>query len=273
MTSIAVSALHIYPIKSCKGIPVTQASLTPTGLQWDRHWMLVNIAGRFMTQRELPHMALVEPTLSPTGLQIAAPGRSSLAISIDDGRQERRVKVWDDTLDALDEGDVAANWFSTFLQTAVRLVRFHPERRRISSREWTGEIAALNQFSDGYSLLALSEASLVDLNKRLEVPLPMNRFRPNLVLSGTAAYDEDRIYELYGDGVRLRIVKPCGRCKITTTDQITGVPMGDEPLTTLRSYRWNEQLRRVTFGQNVIVIEGAGRALSIGQSLQIVWKQ
>ena len=129
-----------------------------------------------------------------------------------------------------------------------------------------------NEFSDGFPLLVISEASLEDLNSRLPEPLPMNRFRPNIVLAGIEPYDEDRIADLHADGIRLRISKPCTRCSITTTDQMRGVVAGDEPLRTLKTYRWSKELRGMMFGQNTLVVSGAGRELHVGQIFDIEWK-
>jgi uncharacterized protein YcbX len=254
---------------------VSQAKLASTGFELDRHWMLVNTADKFLTQRELPRMALIDVASSATGVQLTAPGMPAILVQPRDHRAERTVTVWRDTLTALDEGDDVAAWLSHFLGVNVRLVCFHPEQKRVSSRDWTGDIQALNKFSDGYAILAISEASLADLNHRLPAsvaPLPMNRFRPNIVLSGLDAYAEDRIHELHAGNVRLRIVKPCTRCAIPTTDQLTGEVCGDEPIKTLKSYRWDAALRGVTFGQNVIVIDGVGSSLAVGESLEVVWK-
>jgi len=274
--TVRIAALYVYPVKSCKGTELTQAQLTRTGLQGDRHWMLVNRSGKFLTQRELPRMALIKPTVSSNVLRLAAPGMQSIEVSQRDDCHERIVTVWRDTLTALDEGDTISEWLSQFLQKEVRLVRFHPQHRRLSNPEWTGDIEALTEFTDGYAMLVISEASLVDLNSRLPEsaggPLPMNRFRPNIVLSGLDAYAEDRIYELHAGDVRLRVVKPCTRCSITTTDQTSGEVHDDEPIKTLKTYRWDAALRGVTFGQNVILIAGVGAALSVGQELHASWK-
>jgi uncharacterized protein len=235
----------------------------------------VSPAGKFLTQRELPRMALIATALTTQGVRLTVSDNAALDVQASDAGEERTVIVWRDTLIALDAGDGAAQWLSKFLQTDVRLVSFAPQARRVSSREWTGDIESLNKFSDGYAMLAISEASLADLNGRLPsamAPLPMNRFRPNMVLSGLAAYDEDRIHELHAGEVRLRIVKPCTRCKITTTDQVSGTVGGNEPIKTLKSYRWNAALPGVTFGQNVILVAGEGGSLSVGQELKVVWK-
>lgn len=264
---ITIAALNIYPVKSCAGIALTRATLTPTGLANDRRWMLVNAQGRFLTQREISKMALITPELQGSGVVLSAPGMPTLSVAGTDTRVLAEVTVWRDRAAAFDEGEVAAEWLSTFLQQAVRLVRFDPAHRRASSRDWTGEVEALNQFSDGYPILAISNASLADLNRRLTQPLPMNRFRPNIVLDGLEAYGEDRVHELQAGAVHLRVVKPCTRCKITTTEQATGIAQGPEPLATLRSYRWNAALKGVTFGQNVVIVEGYGAELSVGQEL------
>lgn len=273
--TVRIEALHLYPVKSCRGLSLSSVLLSETGFANDRRWMIVNASDRFVTQRELPRLALVDVDLTGQGARLRAPGMPPLEIATHGKQPHRTVTVWRDTLPALDEGDAAAEWLSEFLAAQVRLIRFDPSVRRISNRDWTGDVQAPNMFSDGYPILVISEASLADLNSRLPAGmerLPMNRFRPNLVVSGLDAYEEDRVHELRGGGVRLRIVKPCTRCKITTTDQATGQVMGDEPLKTLKSYRWNEQLRGVCFGQNVIVIEGVGRTLAVGQEFEADWK-
>jgi len=179
------------------------------------------------------------------------------------------VLIWRDRCPAWDEGEVAARWLSEFLARDVRLVRFDPAHRRLSDPHWTGDTSALTRFSDGYALLAISRASLADLNARLPAPLPVERFRPNLVLDGLPPYGEDGLRDLWlGERVRLRVVKPCARCIITTTNQQTGLVEGEEPLRTLKTYRWDEALHGVTFGQNVIVVAGAGESLSRGVRLR-----
>lgn len=271
MATAVIAELNIYPVKSCAGIPLQHATLAATGLGGDRHWMLVNERRRFVTQRESPRMALIAPHPEGAGVTLSAPGMPALFVP-GTATAPAEVTVWRDRCAAFDEGDQAAEWLSSFLQQPVRLVRFDTAQRRLSNQEWTGEIQAQNEFSDGYPILAISNASLADLNGRLPQPLPMNRFRPNLVLDGLQPYDEDRIGELHAGPIRLRVVKPCTRCKVTTTDQATGVAQGPEPLNTLRGYRWNAQLKGVLFGQNVVVAAGIGAELQVGQALQIDWK-
>jgi hypothetical protein len=266
---VTLAALNIYPVKSCRGIEMESAVLTAAGLEHDREWMVVRSGGRFLTQREAPRLACVEVALHASALQLSAAGAGTVTAPLALAGRRVEVSVWGDRCAALDQGDEVAGWLAALLGSDVRLVRFDPSHRRASDAEWTGEVEALNRFSDGFPLLAISRASLEDLNARLPEPLPMNRFRPNLVLDGLEPYGEDRMPDLVTDGVRLRRVKPCARCVITTTDQATGQVAGEEPLRTLKRYRWDPSLRGVTFGQNVIVVEGAGRTLRRGQSFRL----
>ncbi len=268
MTPISISGLYIYPIKSCAGITLEHAQLTPAGLAQDRRWMLVNAQGRFVTQREQGRLALIRPVLHEAGVQVTAPDMPLLTVAGAKQDLPVTVTVWNDQCRAFDEGDIAAQWFSTFLGIPVRLVRFDDSQQRLSNRDWTGEATGFNQFSDGFPLLLIGAASLADLNTRLSAPLPMNRFRPNVVLEGLPAYGEDALHEFWASDWRLRVVKACTRCKITTTDQGTGISQGTEPLSVLMKYRRNPQLRGVTFGQNLIVVSGAAATLSVGQVVQ-----
>lgn len=269
-----IAGLHIYPVKSCAGIALEQATLSQTGLENDRRWMIVDERMRFITQREQPRLALIKPSLFNGGLQLDAPNLPSLYIEpVKPTATAMEVTVWRDQCNAFDEGDAAGEWLSHFLQKPVRLVCFDDSRPRASSRDWTGEVEALNRFSDGYPMLVISRASLADLNSRLAAPLPMNRFRPNIVIDGVPAYGEDSVHELADGGLRLRVVKPCTRCKITTTDQATGTVMGTEPLATLMKYRRSVELRGVMFGQNVISVAGVGSTLKVGQRLAVSWRE
>lgn len=270
MTQATINALYIYPIKSCRGISVRHAEVLSTGLRQDRRWMLVNDKHSFVTQREQPRMALIAPELKGEGLLVSAPEMPPLTISGVAREHTLKVAVWRDQVSAFDEGEVAAQWFSKFLGMSVRLVRFDDAQSRLSSSEFTGDASGCSQFADGFALLVIATASLADLNARLTTPLPMNRFRPNLVLDGLPAYGEDQIHELRSEALALRLVKPCTRCKITTTDQVTGVAQGPEPLSTLMKYRRSAALRGVTFGQNAIVVAGPGAQLTLGQPLQAI---
>jgi uncharacterized protein YcbX len=258
-----IAGLVVYPVKSCRGIAMPSAELTERGLAHDREWMIVDTAARFVSQRELPRLALIGTALSDGALTLTAPGWDPLAIPLDASGARTPVTVWRDTVQAIDAGDGAARWLSSWCERELRLVRFDPGVRRTCNRTYVGDSGAHTAFADAYPLLVLAEASLAELNTRLSSPLPMNRFRPNVVLSGTEAYDEDHIDEIVAGAIRLRLVKPCTRCQTTTTDQATG-DRSNEPLATLATYRMNAALEGVTFGVNAIVTAGAGATLHVG---------
>jgi len=273
--SARLARLFVYPVKSCAGVELREALLTETGLDLDRAWMVVDEQGEFVTQRELPRMALVQPRLKLSEVILRAPGMLALHLSVETVEEPVRVRVWDDDVPAFDMGDVAAQWFTDFLGRKLRLVRFDPEHRRLSSQKWTGGAEALNQFSDGYPLLVASTASLDGLNARLaaagHAPVGMERFRPNLVLEGVEAHDEDRldvirIATTEGE-VQLRPVKPCARCPIPNIDPATA--QVDPAVTdTLQAYRRNEVVGgAVTFGMNAIVLAGLDNTLRVGQAV------
>jgi len=264
--------LFSYPVKSCRGIRYETARIEPTGLEDDRHWMLVRPNGRFVTQRELPRMALIAPQLRVDALELSGPGAAPLSVARDARGESRDVTIWKFAGRGIDCGAAAARWVSAFLETELRLVRFDAAAPRVCSPEWTPGAHAVTEFSDGFPMLVISRASLAELNSRLPQALPMERFRPNLVIDGVAAYDEDRIHELRADGIAIRIVKPCLRCSITTTDQQRGAVDGVEPLATLKSFRFDKEMLGVAFGQNAIPVAGVGERLRVGQSFDITWK-
>ena len=270
--SATLTDLHIYPVKSCRGIALQEARIAATGLTDDRHWMLVRPDGRFITQREYPRMALISTQVTDEALTLGAPYMANLRVPRNGAGETREVTVWKFDGRGVDCGEAAASWVSQYLETPLRLVRFDVDTPRVCSPEWTGDTRAITEFADGYPILVISRASLAELNSRLPKPLPMERFRPNLVIDGVDAYGEDRIHELRAGGVTLRIVKPCTRCSITTTDQQQGAVDGVEPLRTLKEYRFDKQLRGVAFGQNVIVVSGVGETLRVGQTFETVWK-
>lgn len=279
----SISQLNVYPIKSCAGISRDSVRLTSHGLEHDRNWMVVDLQGCFVTQRTHARLALVHPSLEGDALTVGGPGMAALTLPVDAaalaGRPTIAATVWQDTVEALDAGDEAAHWFSDFLGAPVRLVRFNPGDERTASAKWTGDVTARVRFADGFPLLVLGEASLGDLNARLTAkgvdPIPMNRFRPNLVLAGIEAYEEDYIDTLSiqaAEGeVQLRLVKPCTRCPIPTIDQARGAPDSrwpNEPTDTMSAYRADSRVEgAVSFGQNAIVIAGGGDTLAVGQSV------
>ena len=264
---ISVVSLHVYPVKSCRGIERPGAVVTHAGLEHDREWMVVTEDGRFLTQREEPRLALIETDVDDARLRLSAAGHAAVEVPLGRRGDPREVVVWRHHCVAHDQGEEPARWLSGYLGRPLRLVRFDPQHRRQSDPEFTGATPGYSRFADAYALLVVSLASLADLNARLPAPLPMNRFRPNVVIDGVEAYGEDSIRELHAGQVTLRLVKACTRCTIPTTDQATAERHPAEPLRTLRSYRWDARLRGVTFGQNAIVARGAGASLRVGAEL------
>jgi uncharacterized protein YcbX len=280
-TPCTLSALYVHPIKSCAGVAPAQALLIETGLEFDRAWMVVDEVGEMLTQRELPRLALIRPTLRSNDMVLRAPGMLALHIALDTVEEPTQVRVWGDSVQAYTMGALAAQWFSDFLgRKNLRLVRFDPEQKRLSSRRWTGDLEAENAFADGFPLLVVGTASLADLNQRLAAkgapPMTMERFRPNLVLDGLQAYDEDHLDELVittDDGpVKLKLVKPCARCSIPNVDPASA-EMGLEPGDTLAGYRANPVVDGgITFGMNAVIVEGIEHVLRVGQPVQATWR-
>jgi len=267
-----IARLFIYPVKSCAGVEVQEAVLTETGLDLDRAWMVVDAQGRFVTQRQLPRMALVRPQIKHHEVVLRAPGMLALHLQIDAVEGPVQVRIWNDDVSAYDMGAVAAQWFTDFLGQPLRLVRFDPEQRRLSSLKWTAGLEAANQFSDGFPLLVASQASLDGLNDRLTAAghgaVGIERFRPNIVLAGLQAHEEDRLELIRvaaGQEVQLRPVKPCGRCPIPNIDPATA-EVTPQVLQTLLGYRRNEKVQgAATFGMNAIVLSGCDQTLRVGQ--------
>ena len=269
---VRIAALNVYPVKSCAGVTLAESLLVETGFEFDRAWMVVDADGCFVTQRELPRMALIRPVLKAHEMVLRAPGMLALHLAFDTVEEPCRVSVWKDEVAAYDMGDLTAQWFSDFLGQGLRLVRFDPQQRRLSNAKWSGAIEAENAFSDGYPILIASTAGLDELNRRLacggEAAVTMARFRPNLVLDGLEANGEDHLDEIAFDTVdgpvRLKLVKPCARCPIPDVDPLTGVPghaVGDA----LAAYRADTRLDgAITFGMNAVIVEGIERMLHVG---------
>ncbi len=269
---VTLTTLYVHPIKSCGGTAPAEALLTETGLELDRAWMAVDAQGRFVTQRQVPRMALIQTNLSAREMVLRAPGMLAWSVPIDEVGARRQVTVWNDEVAAFDMGDAAAQWFSDFLGQPLRLVRFDPANKRLASAQWTGTIEAEAAFSDEYPLLITSQASLDELNRRIAAsgaaPVTMQRFRPNLVLGGLDAHGEDHLDEIHfatPDGpVRLKLVKPCARCSIPDVDPLTaetGHAVGDA----LAAYRADARLNgALTFGMNAVIVEGFDCLLHTG---------
>jgi len=263
VTLATISALNIYPLKSARGIPRSQVRLWATGFEWDRHWLIVDAKHHFITQRTHPQLARIETAVTEQALTLSAPQLAPFVLSTEPAGTPVRVQIWKDTVDALDQGATAAAWVSEAVGEALRLVRVPSISRRLADQTYTGTEIAPVAFADGYPVLICNRASLEDLNTRLPEPLPMERFRPNLVLEGLPAFAEDRIASIRIDDVTLALVKPCTRCVITSTDQRTGI-RSNNPLPVLRTFRYDSTLHGVKFGENAIVRSGFGSTLERG---------
>lgn len=260
-----LAQIHIYPVKSLGGYSVASADVEARGLRYDRRWMLVDENGRFLTQRELPRMATISSAVDADYLTLAAPEMEPLQVPLQSsGEAALTVQVWQSVCRAVPVGREADGWFQDFLGVKCRLVYMPEETRRAFNPDYrAGE--GIVSFADGYPLLLLGEVSLSDLNARLERPVPMNRFRPSLVVSGSEAFAEDSWTNLRIGSAQFHGVKPCARCSMTTIDQATGEAGGSEPLKTLASYRLKDQ--KVLFGQ-LLIPEGRG-TVRVGDVVEI----
>jgi uncharacterized protein len=277
---MTVTGLYHYPIKSCKGQPLQQAELGERGIVHDRAFMLATPEGRFLTQREYPRLAIVEPIVNNTTIAITAPGCSSISAEIRDTAtsDEHRLQatIWGDECKTVVQKAALNEWFSDFLGTSVVLVSMEQGFRRIVDQTYAPRPDDNTGFADGFHILLLSEASLESLNARLvesgSEPVPMNRFRPNIVVSGCEAFEEDTWKQIRigtnGESLAMDVVKPCARCIITTIDQTSGVKTGAEPIATLKKFRRNADGTKVLFGQNVVNTDCG--SISIGDTLEIV---
>eukprot|EP00262_Sarcandra_glabra_P006773 TRINITY_DN19323_c0_g1_i1.p1 TRINITY_DN19323_c0_g1~~TRINITY_DN19323_c0_g1_i1.p1 ORF type:complete len:311 (+),score=39.71 TRINITY_DN19323_c0_g1_i1:92-1024(+) len=290
-----ISSIFVYPIKSCRGIPVTQAPITSTGFRWDRQWLVINSRGRAYTQRVEPKLALVEVELpreafnedwKPTNssyLVLRAPRMDTLKVSLSRTCETTNgVSVWEWSGSALDEGAEASKWFSNYLEKPSRLVRFNTESetRAVDPNYAQGY---KTMFSDGYPFMLISQGSLNALNERLKVPLPINRFRPNILVDGCEPYSEDLWTVIKINKFTFNGVKLCSRCKVPTINQDNGIT-GTEPTETLMMFRSDKVLRptrkqrgQVYFGQNLVCVEslsksGKGMVIKVGDPIYVLKK-
>lgn len=264
MGEIKLSGIYIYPIKSAAGISLNTAQVETRGFQYDRNWMLVDETGKFLTQRHFPRMALISVRLDKDQLVVKTPNRESLSIPINiDSDHHIEVQVWNDVCDAIPLGEEISQWFSEFLEISCQLVYMPESLFRPVNPHYATDNDQVS-FADGFPFLLISEASLEDLNQRLDEPVPMNRFRPNLVVSGCEAFAEDSWRSIRIGSIIFRVVKPCDRCAITTVDQALGI-RGKEPLLTLAKYRRSNG--KILFGQNLI--PGKLGVLQVGDSVEI----
>ena len=274
-----ISQLFIYPVKSCAAIEVSETRLTPTGLAMDREWMIVDQNGQFLTQRQIPHMVWITPSLRADALILNAPQQQEISIPFSYRGKSVQVTVWRDTLDADDMGDAVAAWLDGYLAVPgkqFRLVRFAANARRISATEWTQGIEYPNMFSDGFAALVVTQLALDEFNSRLvsagHEPVSMLRFRPNIVIEGLDAHTEDdlqriRIHTASGQ-IELSMAKPCPRCPIPDIDPFTA-HSSPEVSQTLQTYRALPKMQgAICFGMNAIVQTGGGLTLHSGQAFE-----
>lgn len=265
-STITIASLIYYPIKACRGFEVDSAEVERMGLQSDRRMMVVTPDGGFLTQREFPRLALVSPRLGNGILELSAPDHESIQIGVQTTGTPVSVDVWKSTgVQAIDQGEEAAQWLSDWLGSSVRLVHIADGYQRRVNETYAIREDDHTGFADGYPILLTSEEGLQDLNARLETPVPMNRFRPNVVVRGCAPFAEDSWNRIRAGDVEMAVVKPCARCVVTTIDKET-LEKSKEPLKTLGRYR--KHTLGAIFGQNVIPLN-EGR-LRLGMQVEVL---
>jgi len=264
----SLAAIHVYPVKSARGIELTAAEVGPTGFRHDRQWMVVDGDGNFITQRSDPRMCFMHTAIDGESLTLRVAGLEDVRVPLVPGAGEvREVTVWNDRVRGLIAGAEVSAWLAEFLGAPHHLAFIaEPEVRQVDLSY--GRPGDRVGFADGYPFLLISEASLEELNRRLasrgQEPLPMNRFRPNLVVRDTLPFEEDDWADIGICDVSFRVAKPCARCVVTTTNQETG-QVGKEPLKTLATFR--RVNGKVMFGQNLIH-DGRGR-LQVGAGVTV----
>lgn len=269
-----ISSLHVYPIKSCAGHELARAKLDARGIRNDRAWIVAGDGGPpgptgllgMLTQRDTPALALVQPALEDEGLALSASGMEDVSIPRIEEGPFRNVDVWGDICDGVDQGDDAAEWLGTYLNMSCRLLYFKPDFVRPVDPDFAARPGDQVGFADGFPLLMISEASLADLNARLEEPIRMNRFRPNVVVADCPPYAEDTWKCVRAGDVELDLVKPCGRCATTLVEQESGTS-GKEPLRTLSTYRKFDR-PAPSFGHNAV--HRSSGVLEAGMAIQIL---
>ncbi|MGE0355523.1 MAG: MOSC domain-containing protein [Burkholderiales bacterium] len=249
-----VSQLNIYPVKGLKGMGLASSLATARGLEHDRRFMVVDAAGEFLSQRELPRMATIWTEIAGGELRLAAPDHEEISLPLEPAEGEPLLaRVWDSACEAIAPSPEADRWLCAVLERPCRLAYMPASTIRRSRARGPGTDAPVS-FADGYAFLVVSEASLADLNARLARPVPIDRFRANIVVGGVTPFAEDGWRDFSVGGARLRMAKPCGRCQVTTTDQSTGEVTGPEPLATLGAWRPSEEFG-ARFGMNAVTLE------------------
>jgi uncharacterized protein len=269
MADIAtITGLFVYPLKSARAVSCPRVRLTATGFEWDRQWMLINAHGVFLSQRTHPQLACVVPELGAQELWLHAPHLAPLRLPLTSGGARRSVRVHRDACVGVDEGDAAGEWASLVAGEPARVVRVPAHTERFANPAFAGRVPAPMGFADGFPVLVCNQASLVELNTHLPEPIPMERFRPNVVLEGLPPWAEDRIDVLTVDGVTLRLVKPCTRCTIPSIDQQTGQPSTD-PTPVLRQLRFDKVLKGLTFGENAVIAAAQRSEIARGAACEV----
>lgn len=270
---LRLSAITIYPVKSMAGIALQDSILDRTGLRYDRRWMLVDTNGKFITQRTHPKMAVIQPSISTAGQLSLRYQQDEHIVPLTDANSPRRaVTVWKDSVIAEQCSPFINQWLSNILETTCQLVYLPTDSIRTCDPQYA-QADDQTSFADGFPLLLISQASLDDLNQRLVESVSMTRFRPNLVVTGCAAYAEDQWQQSQQDlqiGQSVfRVIKPCPRCVVTTVDPKTGLKTGKEPLATLSQYR--RQGKQIMFGQNLAINWQAEvkQPLSVGMTISL----
>jgi hypothetical protein len=272
--TVRIAELNLFPVKGCRGLSLSTASVAATGLEvdgiGDREWVIIDDAGEFLSQRGHPKMALIETRLTPHSLLVKAPGMLLLEVPFESEGEVVTARVWGDLVSAVTQGEVADAWLSRYLGTPARLARFDYEGRRLASHRYTGKDDAPFKFADAFPLLVTNTASLAEVNARLQrqghAAVTMGRFRANVVLEGLPAFEEDYVRLLRIGPLAIRPVKACARCSVPGVDPETGEHSTLVP-DVLATMRASEE--GVTFGVNAIVDEGAGAALCVGDAVEV----
>ncbi|MFN8411487.1 MAG: MOSC domain-containing protein [Anaerolineales bacterium] len=263
---ITLSSMTYYPIKACRGFDVSESNVERMGLEHDRRMMVVTPEGEFLTQREYPRLALVTPTLKNDSVILSAPNFDSIHFTTQKSGMPYPVNIWRSKgVQAIDQGDETAQWFSDWLGTSVRLVHIADGFKRTLNPDYAVNADDHTGFADGYPILIISEESLQNLNSKLDSALPMNRFRPNIVVKGCEPFAEDSWKRIKIGEIEMALVKPCPRCVVTTIDKET-LEKNKEPLKALSTYR--NQEGGAMFGMNVIPLN-SGR-LERGMNVQVI---
>jgi MOSC domain-containing protein len=267
-TNATVAALFVYPLKSARSVARARVRIMQTGFEWDRQWMVIDAQGKFLSQRTHPQLARIVSEVTDGTLVLTAPGLPRFALPLADGGGRVAARVHLDPCVGVDQGGAAHEWVSGAVGESVRLVRVPPDPERRANPVYAGPVPAPMGFADGYPVLVCNEASLDDLNARMPESVPMDRFRPNIVLRGLPAWAEDDIETLRIADLTLRLVKPCTRCTIPSIDQQTGLLSAD-PAPVLRRFRFDKKLRGIAFGENAVIEGGAGREIERGAHCEV----